>query len=337
MTNEIFLSYSSKDKDYAERVINYIEDNGYDCFIASRDISGGNHYAKNIVNVISACKLVILIASSNSNESEHVLNEIDICVEKKKKIIPLFIEDFDICDEFRYYLGRSQRVVVHDGDMEEVLPRLLDSVKQEYPKKVSQNQVGEVEEPAENKETNKISKTVFEYDHNRGIMINPEDRMRNISFRQDTLLNLMGGIYESIKDATDEENANAVYYQCGYEGGSNFGARLNSKLSQENLSLEEKLSKWCEFDSTVGWGKFKSNIVVNEDKGTLEGTISINECFMVDKKKNRRICSYIKGYCTGVIGSLLGDIEVELTCQTCPIKNKFKSECVFGIALKMEE
>lgn len=47
-----------------------------------------------------------------------------------------------------------------------------------------------------------------------------------------------------------------------------------------------------------------------------------------NKFLNRRICSYIKGYCTGVIGSLLGDIEVELTCQTCPIKNKFKSECV---------
>ena len=76
---------------------------------------------------------------------------------------------------------------------------------------------------------------------------------------------------------------------------------------------------------------------LDEENGTLGGTLSINECFFVDKKKNRKVCSYIKGYCTGVIETLLGDIDVELTCVTCPMKNKFKSECVFEIALKMED
>ena len=336
MKNEIFISYSSIDRSIADSVIEYIEKNGYDCFIASRDISGGNHYAKDIVNVINSCKIVILIASANSNASEHVLNEIDICVEKKKTIIPLFIEDFDICDEFRYYLGRSQRVIVNDNNLEDALPRLLESIKKEYPKNVEVKQTIEVKK-VDDSEENRISKTIFEYDSNRGIMTNPEDRMRNVSFRQDTFINMMGGIYEAIKEAAGEEQATNVYYQCGYEGGSNFGTRLNQMLETSNLNLEDKLRKCCEFDSCVGWGKFKSQIELDEENGTLGGTLSINECFFVDKKKNRKVCSYIKGYCTGVIETLLGDIDVELTCVTCPMKNKFKSECVFEIALKMED
>ena len=233
MTNEIFISHSSQDAECARKVLQYIEDNGYDCYISSRDIRGGLHYAKDIVNVLKECKVVVLIASAHSNLSEHVLNEIDICVDNKKTIIPLFIEDFDISDEFRYYLGRSQRVIVEGDDVSEAFPRLMDAIRNKY-------------------------------------------------------------------------------------------------------TLKEKLQKWCEFDSCVGWGKFNIDIDIDEDNGTLSGTLSINECFMVDKKHKHPICSFIVGYCTGVIEALLGDMEIVLSCKTCPLKNKFKSECVFDIALDME-
>jgi len=334
MQNEIFISYSSVDTKYAKEVINYIEANGYNCYLASRDIAGGLHYAKDIVNVIKECKLVILIASSHSNSSEHVLNEIDICVEKKKTIIPLFIEDFEICDEFRYYLGRSQRVIVEGEDISEAFPRLLDAIKNKYPKTAhSSLSTAEPTTPEDTKKT----KTIFEYDAERGIMINPEDRMRNISFRQDTFLNMMSSIFGEIANSTDAEHARKVYYQCGYEGGCNFGNRLNQMLDGSNLTIVEKLQKWCEFDSCVGWGRFRTDVALDEENGTLSGTLSINECFFVDKKHNHRICSYIAGYCAGVIEALLGDIKVTLTCITCPMKNKFKSECIFDISLTLEE
>ncbi len=334
MQNEIFISHSSQDAKNAQKLIEYIEKNGYDCYISSRDISGGLHYAKDIVNVIKGCKIVVLIASSHSNLSEHVLNEIDICVENQKTIIPLFIEDFEISDEFRYYLGRSQRVVVEGDDITEAFPRLMDAIRKKYPKataptaSTSNGDLGE-----EGKKT----KTVFEYDSNRGIMINPEDRMRNVSFRQDTFINMMGGIFSEIANTIDADHAEKVYYQCGFDGGSNFGTRLNQMLENSNMSIVEKLQKWCEFDSCVGWGRFQTNIELDEEKGTLSGTLGINECFFVDKKHNHKICSYIIGYCTGVIEALLGNIDVTLTCVTCPMKNKFKSECVFNISLTMEE
>lgn len=334
MRNEVFISYSSIDAEYAKRVIDYVEKNGYNCYIASRDISGGLHYAKDIVNVINNCKIVVLIASTHSNGSEHVLNEIDICVEKKKTIIPLFIEDFEVCDEFRYYLGRSQRVIVEDGDLNSALPRLLSSIKNKYPKEIEKaTSVVHGNDIEESKKT----KTVFEYDSTRGIMINPEDRVRNISFRQDTFLHMMSEIYSDMAKEIGEEHASKVYYDCGHSGGSNFGERLNQMLDNDNLSIAEKLQKWCEFDSCVGWGKFNTDVTLDEENDTLTGTLSINECFFVDKKHKHKICSYIVGYCTGVIEELLGEVEVILTCKSCPMKNKFKSECVFDIALVMED
>lgn len=333
MKNEIFLSYSSNDSGLAKEIISYIEANGYDCFLAERDIGGGKHFAKDIVNVLNHCRLVVLLASAHSNNSEHVLNEIDICVEKGKTIVPFFIEEFEINDEFRYYLGRSQRIVAEENDLKEAFPRLLAAIQNAYPKK---QQV--MEECSEDLKVEvQKTKTVFEYDIDRGIMVNPEDRTRNISFRQDTFLNMMSGIYKEIKKISGSEEAGKVYFESGYDGGSNFGTRLKEMWDGNHMTINEKLHKWCEFDSMVGWGKFDTDIQVDEEQGTLSGTMSINECFFVDKKNNQRICEYIRGYCGGVMESLLGDVNVTLTCITCPIKNKFKSECVFNVELTMEE
>ena len=160
--------------------------------------------------------------------------------------------------------------------------------------------------------------------------------MRNISFRQDTFTNMMSGIFDEITKSVDLERSQKVFFDCGYEGGSNFGTRLNQMMENSHYTIQEKLKKWCEFDSCVGWGRFQIDIDLDEDNGTLSGTLSINECFMVDKKHKHKICSFIIGYCTGVIEALLGDIEIVLSCKTCPLKNKFKSECVFEIALDME-
>ena len=334
MKNEIFISHSSQDAKCAQKVLEYIEDNGYDCYISSRDISGGLHYAKDIVNVLKECQVVVLIASSHSNLSEHVLNEIDISIDNKKTIIPLFIEDFEISDEFRYYLGRSQRVIVEGEDVSEAFPRLMDAIRNKYPKIVKKPAPAAA--PDTDSEESQKTKTIFEYDADRGIMINPEDRMRNISFRQDTFTNMMSGIFDEITKSVDLERSQKVFFDCGYEGGSNFGTRLNQMMENSHYTIQEKLKKWCEFDSCVGWGRFQIDIDLDEDNGTLSGTLSINECFMVDKKHKHKICSFIIGYCTGVIEALLGDIEIVLSCKTCPLKNKFKSECVFEIALDME-
>jgi len=53
------------------------------------------------------CDMVLLVASEAINHSEHVLNEVDVIVEKKKPILPVFIEDFELKDDFRYSFCRK--------------------------------------------------------------------------------------------------------------------------------------------------------------------------------------------------------------------------------------
>ncbi len=332
MGKTIFVSYSSADKEIAFEMVDYFENKGVSCFIAPRDIEGGGSYASKLTAAIKNCKAVILIASEAINGSEHVLNELDIIVSEKKFFIPFFIEEFDMSYEYRYYLGRKQRIMANTGKPSDHYAKLEEALAAEGALEIKPKaQPKEEIAPATAGNTQKI----FSYIPHRGIMINPEDQQRNVSFRTDTLIGMIGGIYDKIVQLSDDESAQSALLASGYACGQSFAQRLNSQwdLAAQGTSLyEEKLTKWCKFDSDVGWGKFDIKIDVNEETGDFNGELTINECFIVDFKNKRHVCQFVKGYCEGVIETLLG-IKVKLICKVCPMKNRFKTACVFDILI----
>lgn len=332
MKKQVFVSYTKTDMQVAYGIVDFLEKNGVSCFIAPRDVEGGKAYAAVLMNALEACDLVALIASEATNASEHVLNEVDVIVEKGKTIVPIFLEDFELNADFRYYLGRKQRVVAYPDGIDAYYGKILDTIIEKLPKVSIPLPVQEEQEELKN--TSKT--TVFEYKPERGIMINPEDHQRNVSFRTDTFVNMMGGIFEKVKDLVGEEDAEHIFYNSGYTSGKNFAERINNQWDT-GYSLEgikAKLAKWCEFDSAVGWGKFSTNVEIDEENDSLTGSICINEAFIVDNKKKRKICSFIKGYCSGVVEILLNSSEVELVCRECPLKSNFKTQCIFDIKTK---
>ena len=113
MDHEVFISYSSSDKQIADAVCHTLE--GYDipCWMAPRDVNVGNPYAKEIVSAIRRCKVLVLVFSSSANESEHVGNEIDIAFNNGKIIIPFMVEDVVMSDEIKYYLSRKHWLVAY--------------------------------------------------------------------------------------------------------------------------------------------------------------------------------------------------------------------------------
>jgi predicted hydrocarbon binding protein len=335
MQKSIFISYSSSDKDVAFDMVDFFEEKGIGCFIAPRDIEPGVPYASRLTSAIKECKAAILVASELINSSDHILNELDIIVSEKKFFVPFFVEAFDMSYEYRYYLGRKQRIMADTGKPQDHFCKLIDALQSEIsldistPKKPIQEMT-----PALANNTQKV----FSYIPHRGIMINPEDQQRNVSFRTDTLIGMLGGIYDEIVNLSSQENADKALRNSGYSCGKAFAQRLNSQwdLSSNGASLyEEKLRKWCQFDSDVGWGKFDIDVSVNEDTGEFSGVLTINECFIVDFKNKRHVCSFVQGYCAGVIETLLG-IEVTLSCRVCPLKSRFKTACVFDILIKEE-
>lgn len=331
---EVFISYSTTDKKVADSIVDHLEQHEIECFIAPRDIEGGENYAKRLVKALDECLLVLLVASKRTNESDHVLNEIDIVIEKKIPILPIFIEEYELNDELRYYIGRKQRIMAVEHDIATYLPAILSAVEERLPKKEKKIPAPMPEAPVLQR-----TKTVFEYIPERGIMINPEDHQRNVSFRTDTLTNMMGDIFEKVVDISgNAEAAEKIFFSSGYVSGKNFAERINSHWDSGNSieGIRHKLNKWCEFDSAVGWGKFSVDIYYDEDNDALTGKLCINEAFLVDKGQKRKICSFVKGYCTGVMETLLDSVEVELTCKACPLKSHFKNTCEFEITMKEE-
>lgn len=124
---EVFISYSSKDKLIADAVCHALEENLITCWIAPRDVEVGLPYARQIMQAIKDCKVMVLIFSEYANRSEHVGNEIDHGFNNGKTIIPFLIDNTEMNDELGYYLGRKHWLVAYP-DYKEKTADLVTSV-----------------------------------------------------------------------------------------------------------------------------------------------------------------------------------------------------------------
>ncbi len=328
---DVFISYTTPDLAKAEDLVAYLENHGINCFIAPRDVTIGKPYASCLMQAMDEASVIVLICSEAINDSVHVLNEVETIVKKRKSIIPFVIENFTMSDELCYYLSRTQHIVAYPDAPSAYYGRLLTAITPYLPEREEPKPAPKPAEPTVQNTT-----TVFEYHPDRGIMINPEDHQRNVSFRTDTFISMFGGIFDHVVELSGLEQAKAIFHDTGYTSGRNFAQRLNSSWEfAENgtASIEGKLRKWCDFDSNVGWGKFDIDVTVDAETGDFEGILTINECFIVDRKSRKQICEFIRGYCEGVIETLLC-VDVVLECIECPMKNRFKPVCKFRILLR---
>lgn len=128
----VFISYSTKNSDVANLVHSYLESNGIPCWIASRNIEGGESFAAQIVDAIYDCSAFVMIASDHSNDSGHVGNELSLAFGQKKKIIPFRVSDFSLSKSNLYFLQQAQWINAFDN-MNEGLRHLLAVVRSEFP------------------------------------------------------------------------------------------------------------------------------------------------------------------------------------------------------------
>lgn len=115
MENKIFISYSSKQEKEANEICAFLEKKGVACWITSRDIDPGRDYPKQIVQAIRACPAFILVASEDTNISEHVCNEVSMAFDEKKFIIPFKLQNITFTDTYLYYIGRKQQINAYAG------------------------------------------------------------------------------------------------------------------------------------------------------------------------------------------------------------------------------
>ena len=128
----LFISYSSKDEDYALKAVAFLEARGVPCWIAKRDIRSGTGFSGQIINGIRQCSGFVLIASERVNQSNHINSEVAQAFDLRKKIYPFLIENIVFSDDYLYYLRQFQRINAYD-DLDRGLEDLYRAVTQVGP------------------------------------------------------------------------------------------------------------------------------------------------------------------------------------------------------------
>lgn len=128
---EVFISYSSRDQDIADMLVSVADNAGVKCWIASSSIGAGS-YAKQIVQGIKEARIFVVIVSESAILSPHVKNELDLATSRIKDgliIMPFKIDDSELDDECRYYLGRQEFFMGIKPPIEERIKQFVNSIK----------------------------------------------------------------------------------------------------------------------------------------------------------------------------------------------------------------
>ena len=153
MAHDVFISYSSKDKNVADAVCAKLESHKVRCWIAPRDVPPGKSWAAAIVGAINESAVFVLVFSDGSNKSKQVVREVGEAVECGIPIVPLRIEDVEPSPEMRYYIKSIHWLDALTPTVAQYLNKLTNSVRAllsvEIDEKLTPETVSVVQPPAQ--------------------------------------------------------------------------------------------------------------------------------------------------------------------------------------------
>ena len=126
----VFISYASQDAAVANAIVENLEQQGLQCWLAPRDVRPGAQYADAIVGAINEAKAVVLLLSQNAVASSHVGREVERAASKHKPIISFRIDAATLSRALEYFLSESQWIDVSAIGMPAALAKLAETVGQ---------------------------------------------------------------------------------------------------------------------------------------------------------------------------------------------------------------
>jgi hypothetical protein len=141
MVHDVFISHSAQDKAVADAVCAAFEEDAIRCWVAPRDVRPGRSFPGEITRAIQHSKVMVLIFSRHSNNSEQVLREVQLAVDSHLPIVRLRIEDIPLSDDLRYYLSTphwldalTPPLSKHIANLKAAIKELLAGSTEEAPK-----------------------------------------------------------------------------------------------------------------------------------------------------------------------------------------------------------
>jgi hypothetical protein len=129
MPYDVFISYSSKDAAIAELVRAALEELGIGCWIAPRDIAHGQPWAVSILDGITACRVMVLIFSSEANFSPQIVREVERAVHQSMPILPLKIDSSLPSGSMELFISTCHWLDASTPPIEPYLAQLTHSVR----------------------------------------------------------------------------------------------------------------------------------------------------------------------------------------------------------------
>lgn len=161
---DVFISYSSLDKQIADAVKHGLHSACIRCWMAPDDITPGRDWAEEIILAIEQCPVMVLVWTQASMSSREVPKELGLAMNSGAIVIPFRLENIQPEGSFKYHLSGRHWLDVYDKKLDQAIDELIAQVsgslsksnqrldgKYDYPALVSPRSCGhlsrEVDEP----------------------------------------------------------------------------------------------------------------------------------------------------------------------------------------------
>lgn len=118
----VFISHASIDSDTANVLNTQLRERGIHTWFAPDEIKGGKDFASEIIDGIEQCSVMLLLITPASNNSPHVLREVNHAIARKMHILPVRLTDIKLSKSMAYYLSHVQWVDAYEKPLADYFP-----------------------------------------------------------------------------------------------------------------------------------------------------------------------------------------------------------------------
>ncbi|UCF69420.1 MAG: toll/interleukin-1 receptor domain-containing protein [Acidobacteriota bacterium] len=114
-SESVFVSYSHHDHEFADKLVDWLRQQGFSVWVDRDGIDGGDQFLERIARGMNRADVVIPLLSRNSVASPWVVREVTYALERGKKIIPVFLEFAEIPETLEFAIAGLHRIDFSDG------------------------------------------------------------------------------------------------------------------------------------------------------------------------------------------------------------------------------
>lgn len=122
--HQVFISHATPDLELALRICDALEERGFDCWIAARDLETSSGFGPEIIRQIRQAGAVVFILSEAANEAAWVPREIERALHYGVPVFPVRTENVLPATSLELFVSTSQWIDLWSGDFDERMDRL---------------------------------------------------------------------------------------------------------------------------------------------------------------------------------------------------------------------